>query len=69
MQLVVPYYKPFKRPLIYPKHKKDFDQNVHVRVFKVVIKVNDQIIDIEEIVNMFNFTLRNNASDWCNNYM
>ncbi len=42
--------------------------DVHVWIFKVVIKANGEIID-EEITNLFNFTLRNNAFDWCNNYM
>jgi hypothetical protein len=69
VQHVVPYFKPFKGPLNYPKYKKNFDCNVHVRVFKVVIKATNQIIYIEEIANMLNFTLRDNASDWCNNYM
>jgi hypothetical protein len=34
--------------------------NIHVQVFKVVIKINGEIID-EEIANLFNFTLKDNA--------
>jgi hypothetical protein len=69
MQPVVLYSKPFRRPLNYLEYEKNFDWNAHVQVFKVVIKANNQIVDIKEIANMFNFTLRDNASNWCNNYM
>ncbi len=37
-------------------------------LFKVVIKAKNEMID-EEITNLFNFTLQNNASNCCNNYM
>jgi hypothetical protein len=37
-------------------------------LFKVVIKVKNEMID-EEITNLFNFTLKNNASNCCNSYM
>jgi hypothetical protein len=57
-----PYYKPFKRPLNYFEYKKDSDPNIHVQVFKVIIKVNDETID-EEIINLFNFTLRDDTFD------
>ncbi len=65
VQHVVPYYRPFRRPLNHPKYKKNFDSNVHVRVFKVAIKANGETID-EEIANLFNFMLRDNASNWYN---
>jgi len=57
------------RPLNYPKYTKKSYPNVHVQVFKVVIKVNNEMLG-EEITNLFNFTLRDNASNnSCNNYM
>jgi hypothetical protein len=68
VQHVKSYYRPFKRALNYPKYKKDFDLSVHVQVFKATIKVNSETIYVE-IVIMFNFTLRDNTYDWCNNYM
>jgi hypothetical protein len=51
MQPVIPYFRPFNRPLSYPKYKKDFNPNVrHVQIFKVIIKANSEMID-EEITN------------------
>jgi hypothetical protein len=41
---------------------KDFDPDVHVRVFKVAIRVNGEIEDVE-IVNMFSFTLKDIVCD------
>jgi hypothetical protein len=61
MQLVI-HSKAFRRPLNYPEYKKNFNLDAHVQVFKAVIKGNSEIVD-EEIVNMFNFTLKDNASD------
>jgi hypothetical protein len=54
--------------LNYLEYKKDSNPNVHVQIFKVVIKATDELVN-EEITNLFNFTLRNNTSNWCNNYM
>jgi hypothetical protein len=68
VQPIIPYHRPFMRPLNYHEYKKDYDPNVHVRVFKATIKANNEMVD-EETTNMFNFTLRNNTSNWCNNYM
>jgi hypothetical protein len=68
MQHVLVYFRPFKRPLNYLKYKKNFDPDAHVWVFKTIIKFNSERIN-EQIINLFNFTFRNNASDWCNNYM
>jgi hypothetical protein len=68
IQHVVPYSRPFRRPLNYLEYKKDSNPNVHVQIFKVVIKTTDELVN-EEIANLFNFTLRNNTFDWCNNYM
>jgi hypothetical protein len=62
MQLVIPYSKPFRRPLNYFEYKNDSNPDAHVRVFKVIIKTNDEIVD-EEITNLFNFTSKENAFD------
>ncbi len=47
---------------------KDFDPNVHVKVFKVAIKTNGEIKNAK-IGNIFSFTLKDTISNWCNNYM
>ncbi len=62
MQQVVPYSKPFRRPLNYLEYKKNHDLDAHVQVFKIAIKANDEMVD-EEITNLFNSTLRDNAFD------
>jgi hypothetical protein len=62
VQPIVPCFIPFKRPLNYLEYKKDFDLGVHVQVFKVTIRVNGETVD-EEITNMLNFTLKDNASN------
>jgi len=54
MQLIIPYSKPFRRPLNYPKYNKDSNLDAHVQVFKATIKSNGENID-EEIANLFNF--------------
>ncbi len=53
---------PYCWPLNYPEYVKDFDPDVHVRVFKVAIRVNGEIEDVE-IVNMFSFTLKDIVCD------
>lgn len=67
IQHVIPYSRPLRRPLSYLKYKKNSDPKVHVQIFKV-IKAIDKLAN-EEIINLFNFTLRNNTSNWCSNYM
>ncbi len=52
----------------YLEYKKYFNSDAHVRVFKVAIKANDEMIN-EEIANLFNFILKNNPCDLCNNYV
>jgi hypothetical protein len=58
MQCVVPYFRPYRRPLNYSEYKKKSYPDSHVQIFKAIIKTN-----------LFNFTLKDNALDWCNNYM
>jgi hypothetical protein len=62
MQPIVPYFRPFRRPLNHPKYKKDSNSDAHVQALKSAIKINNETI-YEEIINMFNFTLWNNALD------
>jgi len=47
---------------------KDFNPNAHVQVFKANIKANNETVD-EEIINLSNFTLKDNTINYCNNYM
>jgi hypothetical protein len=65
---LLPPNKPYHWPFNYLEYVKYFDPNVHVRIFKVVIRANSETYDAK-IVNVFSFTLRNMMSDWCNNYM
>jgi hypothetical protein len=46
----------------YLEYVKDFDLNVHVRVFKVSIIANSEGFDVKTI-NLFNFTLIDIMSD------
>jgi hypothetical protein len=38
-QCVVPYFRPYRRPLNYSKYKKKSYPNFHVQVFKAIIKL------------------------------
>jgi hypothetical protein len=68
VQLVISYFRPYMRPLKYHEYKKGSYMDVHIKKFIVTIKANGEMIN-EEITNMFNIKLKDNASDWCNNYM
>ncbi len=48
--------KPYCRPLNYPEYVKEFNPDAHVRVFKVAIRTNSEINDVE-IVNLFRVLL------------
>ncbi len=50
------------------EYVKDFNLDVHVKIFKIAIRANSEI-DYAKIVNVFNFTFKNIVSNWCNNYM
>ncbi len=52
----IPPNKPYRWPLNYFEYVKDFDPNVHVKVFKVAIRTNTEIDDAK-FVNLLNFTL------------
>jgi hypothetical protein len=52
----LPLDKPYCPPLNYLEYVKDFDPDVHVRIFKAAIKVNSEIDDVK-IVNLFNFSI------------
>ncbi len=62
MQPIIPYSKPFKKPLNYLEYKKGYFLDVHVQVFKATIKANNEML-YEKIINLFNFMLRDNAFD------
>jgi hypothetical protein len=47
---------------------KDFDLNVHVKVFKVAIRANGETKDVK-IINLFSFIIKDIMSTWCSNYM
>jgi hypothetical protein len=64
----MPYLKPFRQALNYLEYEKKSNPNAHVQIFEAIIKANGEMIN-EKIVNIFNFTLKDNASNWCNNYM
>ncbi len=64
----LPPNRPYCRPLNYHEYVKDFDLDVHVKVFKVAIRVNSETNDAK-IVNLFNFTFKDTMFDWCNNYL
>jgi hypothetical protein len=64
----LPPNMPYHQPLNYLEYVENTNPNVHVRVFKAIIKANGETYDVE-IVNLFNFTLKDIVSDWCNNYM
>jgi hypothetical protein len=57
MQNPIPPIRPYHRPLYYLGYVKDSNPDVHVRVFKVVIRINGEIEDAK-IVNLFGFTLK-----------
>jgi hypothetical protein len=61
VQPIIPYSSPFERSLNYLMYKKNSNLNAHVRIFKAVIKANNETI-LDEIINMFNFTLKDNTS-------
>jgi hypothetical protein len=43
-------------------YKKDSNLNVHVWIFKDAIQAKNEIV-LKEIINMFNFTLKDNTFD------
>jgi hypothetical protein len=51
------------KKLQYPTYVKDTDLNVHIRVFKKVIKVNGETMEAN-IINMFGFTFKDSISEW-----
>ncbi len=53
----LPPSRPYHRPLNYLEYVKDFDLDVHVKVFKAAIRANSETND-GEIVNLFRFTIR-----------
>jgi hypothetical protein len=58
----LPPNRPYRQPLNYHEYVKDSDPNAHVRIFKIVIRANNEIDDVE-IVNIFSFTLKDIVSN------
>jgi hypothetical protein len=54
--------------LKYPDFKKNVDQNVHVRMFNSIVRVNAKTFE-KYIINVFSYMLRNTTSDYCHNYL
>ncbi len=64
----VPMAGPYQLVLKYLDYKKDLDLDVCVRVFYETVRTNGET-SMEYIINAFNYTLKEMASDWCHNYM
>jgi hypothetical protein len=56
------------RKLQYPTYVKDINPNAHIKILKKAIKVNGEIVEVD-IINLFGFTLRDNISEWGENYV
>jgi hypothetical protein len=53
----LPPNKPYHQPFNYPEYVKDYDPNVHIKVFKAAIKTNGETNDVK-IINFFCFTFK-----------
>jgi hypothetical protein len=62
------YVRPNMVALKYPNFKMDVDLDVHVIVFKFVMKANAKTFE-KYMFNSFSYMLRDMALDWCHNYM
>jgi hypothetical protein len=58
----LPPNRPYRQPLNYPEYVKDFDLDVHVKVFEATIRANGETKDAK-IVNMLSFTFRDTIFD------
>jgi hypothetical protein len=58
----LPPNRSYHQPFNYHEYVKDFDLDVHLRVFKVVIRANSEIDDAK-VVNMFSFTFKDIMSN------
>jgi hypothetical protein len=47
---------------------KDIDLDVHIKIFKNVIKANGKTMEAN-IINLFGFTLGDNTSKWGENFV
>ncbi len=52
--------------LQYPTYVKDINLNVHIRVFKKVIKANGETLEVD-IINLFGFTFKDGIFEWGEN--
>ncbi len=47
---------------------KDIDHDSHIKIFKKIIKIKGETMEID-IINLFGFILWNNISKWGKNFM
>ncbi len=52
----------------YSTYMKDIDLDVHIKIFKNVIKANGKTMEAN-IINLFGFTLGDNTSKWGENFV
>jgi hypothetical protein len=62
------WQSPYQSTLKYLNHKKDANPNAHVNVFHIAVRTNGETSK-EYTINAFNYTLKETASNWCQNYM
>jgi hypothetical protein len=71
-QLVVVQFEPTSKlpywKLQYLTYVKDINYDVHIRVFKKVIKTNGKTMEAN-IINLFCFTLHDNILEWGENFV
>ncbi len=54
--------------LQHPTYVKDTDPKAHIKVFKSEKKTNGEMVE-SDIINLFDFTLRDSISEWGKNYV
>jgi hypothetical protein len=59
----LPYQK-----LQYPTYVKDINLDVHIKIFKKIIKTNGEIVEAN-IINLFGFVLQYNILEWGKNFV
>jgi hypothetical protein len=58
---------PYKK-LQYPIYVINTDPDAHIRILKKAIKTIGEMMKVD-IINLFGFTLRDNISEWEENYV
>jgi hypothetical protein len=65
----LPPNRPYCRPFNYPEYVKDFDPNVHVKVFKVVIRKNGEIEDVDYMWKLVTTLMEEPFMKWGLNFI